>query len=167
MHVDRALELFKNNSDLLSLRGEALFKTKNYIPALRDFNRAAELEPNNPFRFSSRAFLKDAMGDTAGAVEDYKIALKLDPEDATILNNLGVLEEKLGYKEAAKRKYNLADELYQLDQSNEANENPPVHKEIAKIEEKKSYISAIGSIFTDKKQRKEFIQFLRNGFKLK
>jgi len=166
-HVNRALELFKNNSDLISLRGEAHFKIKDYLPALKDFNKAADLEPNNPFRFSSRAFLKDAMGDTAGAVEDYKMALHLDPEDATILNNLGVLEEKLGYKKAAKRKYQLADDLFQLDQSNQVEEEAGVSEKAFDNSKKKSYLSMISSIFIDKKQRKEFFQFVRNGFKLK
>ena len=163
-HIDRALEFFLNDPDLLSIRGEAKFKLKRYKAALKDYDKAQELEPKNAYRFASRAFVKDAMGDTKGAVEDYKVALQLDPTDATILNNLGVLEEKLGYKEASQRKFKLADELYKLDQNNAA---PSIEEAQPEIEERQSMLRILRLLLVSKKQRLEFLKFLKNGFKLK
>ena len=177
-HTSRALEIFKNDPDLLGLRGEANFKLEKHLEALGDLDKAAALEPENPFRYSSRAFLKDAMGDTKGAVEDYQMAYSLDPDDATILNNLGVLEEKLGYKEAAKRKFDLADELYKLDQENNPADQKKEQSALNPTSDEKSldshrtkvsknYVQILSGIFTDKAQRREFLRFIKNGFKIK
>ena len=46
---------------------------------------ALGLEPNNPYRYSSRAYIKDWIGDIKGAIADYEVAVKLDPEDSICL----------------------------------------------------------------------------------
>ena len=165
-HVNKAIKDFENDPDLHALRAEAFFKLNKYEEALKDFNKAARIEPLNPYRYSSRAFLKDAMGDTRGAVDDYKKAYELDPNDATILNNMGVLEEKLGYKEAAKKRFDLADTLYQLDQENLIIEEDSASNSLEKPKDE-NYFQILNKIFSNKAYRKEYIQFLKNGFKLK
>jgi len=79
--------------------------------AMAWLNQAAEIQPDYSYRYSSRGWMKQAMGDTHGAIEDYKKALELDPEDAVTWNNLGLLEEQLGYQEQAKERYRVSDEL--------------------------------------------------------
>ena len=79
--------------------------------ALDWLNRAADVQPEYSYRYSSRGWMKQASGDTHGAIADYKKALELDPEDAVTWNNLGLLEEQLGYQEQARERYRVSDEL--------------------------------------------------------
>jgi len=74
-------------------------------------NKAQELEPQNPYRYSSRAYIKDACGDLEGAIADYKKCIELDPQDAVAHNNLGMLEEKFGRKQKAEKHFAKADEI--------------------------------------------------------
>ena len=86
------------------------FHLKQLMNALANMNKAQELEPRNPYRYSSRAYIKDAIGDLAGAIEDYKMH-ELDPQDAVAHNNLGMLEEKFGRKQKAEKHFKKADEI--------------------------------------------------------
>lgn len=79
--------------------------------ALDWLNRAADLQPDYGYRYSSRGWMKQALGDTHGALADYKRAVELDPDDAVTWNNLGLLEEQLGYQEQARERYRVSDEL--------------------------------------------------------
>jgi Flp pilus assembly protein TadD len=92
-------------------RAMAYVHNNNLKLALADLNVAAELQPENPFRFSSRAYIKDLAGDTLGAVEDYEKCIALDDTDAIAHNNLGILADKLGRKEKAKKLVKRADRL--------------------------------------------------------
>ena len=81
------------------------------MASLTNMNKAQELEPRNPYRYSSRAYIKDAIGDLEGAIADYKKCIELDPQDAVAHNNLGMLEEKLGRKKKADNHFKKADEI--------------------------------------------------------
>ena len=91
--------------------GISFFHSGDKENALFHYNKAQQLDPRNPFRYASRAYIRDSMGDTEGAIADYRIAIELDPEDAVAHNNLGLLEEKLGYKQASEMRFKRADEL--------------------------------------------------------
>jgi len=101
---EKALTLYNNavsaekfNPIYVSQRAVCYFHLKQLPNALKDMDKAVELDPEYSYRYASRAFIRDASGDTKGAVEDYKRAIELDPSDAVAFNNLGLLEEKLGY----------------------------------------------------------------------
>ena len=84
---------------------------KELKSALENMNKSQQLEPENPYRYSSRAYIKDACGDTEGAIADYKKCIELDPDDAIAYNNLGMLEDKLGRKQKAENHFKKADQL--------------------------------------------------------
>lgn len=107
---DEALNLTQN-AQLYYERGLVRFFLKQAKSSLADFDRAAALEPHNPFRYSSRAYVKAAWGMLPEAVSDYEQAIALDPEDAVAYNNMGLLQEQMGYMEAAKKSFKTADEL--------------------------------------------------------
>lgn len=111
INFDKALIENPSDATCMSDKAVALFHLDKKEEALALLNHVQELEPANPYRYSSRAFVKDAMGDLQGAILDYKRAIELDPEDMVAYNNLGLIEEKLGYKEAAKKKFAEADAL--------------------------------------------------------
>ncbi|MGB1041702.1 MAG: tetratricopeptide repeat protein, partial [Flavobacteriales bacterium] len=165
-----------NNPKYFSERGVCFLNLNQFGRALEDMNSSVKLEPNYSYRYASRAFVKDKMGDTEGGIADYEIAVKLDPEDAIALNNLGLLQEKLGYKKSSERNFKKADDLAE----NNPNSLPNIEKDTNKVTEiKNSPLPPIQSnenesiglvfkkIFTDSSTRKEFFKFLKNGFKVK
>ncbi len=192
---DEAVALFtkaletSENPNIYNDRGVCLFHLNRKEEALVDFNKAVALEPDYSYRYASRAFIKDSLGDTEGAVEDYRKAVKLDPKDAVAYNNLGMLEEKLGYKEMSKKNLAKADKLAEeqgLFPEQEApsslteQEEHLMHKEIEgmlgeveaqdrkEAEQKagaKEHARVMMSVFRSKSALREFIQFIKKGFK--
>ena len=69
-----------NNADALGARAVAKYHLKD-LSCMSDLNQAIELDPVNAYRYSSRAYILDALGDTEAAVVDYLKAVELDPED--------------------------------------------------------------------------------------
>lgn len=169
----RAIESEENPS-IYSERAVVYFYLKEFEKSLNDMNYAASLEPENPYRYSSRAFIKDAMGNTEEAIKDYEKAIQLDPEDSIAHNNLGLLQEKLGYKKAASEQFKKADKLAEVDnllekiQEQQLEEEAPKEDETADaFREKISLIALLRSTFTTKDGFKEYVRFIKNGFRAK
>jgi Tfp pilus assembly protein PilF len=137
--------------------------------ALSEFDRAVNLDPKNPYRYSSRAFFKDRTSDLAGAIEDYEIAIALDPEDAVSLNNKGIVEEKLGYIAKSKKSFEKADQLIGYDpqaiKQTESNKfdagSSPISGEKTKKMDLSYYFQTLTSIVQDPKSRRDFVGFLK------
>lgn len=163
----KALKIDSNDADLYSTRGVAHFHSGNLPASLQDMNTSQSLEPNSPYRYASRAYIKDAMGDTHGAIIDYQKTIELDPEDAIALNNLGMLEEKLGHQVKAQTLFKFADDLTKRENSTpETFERPTnIQKEINEKRQEQSLSTEIKKVFTSKSAFKEFISFVKNGFK--
>ena len=143
-------------------RAMSYYHLGDYENCLADMNAAQNLQPNNPFRYSSRAYVKNKIGDFDGAIEDYQKAVHLDPEDAIAYNNLGLAMEGKGYSGKAKSHFDKADELA-------ANTTPKsnfIKKEVDPYQGKDSTIKYAFTNIAKSKFLKEFLQFLRNGFKL-
>lgn len=176
----------EENPNIYSERAIAHFHLKQHKNALADLNTALELEPENPYRFSSRAYIRDSMGDTNGAIEDYKKAIQLDPTDAIAHNNLGLLEEKLGYKEKAKKNWKKADELAEqeeflkamtkelggpgeaVEEASAVPEPEPAAPQTptAPTSENKT-MRVMADVFRSRDTLREFIRFVKNGFRIK
>ncbi len=168
----------EENPNVYSERAVVYYYLKQLDKSLADMDHAAELEPENPYRYSSRAYIKDAMGDTEGAIVDYQKAINLDPEDSIAHNNLGLLQEKLGYKEKAKKNYERADQLADVDkllnkirkeqrnESIEQEQQKEAPKEASHQErEELSIVAILRNTFLTKSGFKEYLAFIRNGFK--
>ena len=91
-------------------RGVCKFNLR-FKHARQDFNQAIEMEPDNAYYYSCRAYIRDKIGNTEGSVDDYTKALELDPDDAIILNNLGLAEQKLGFTAKARERFKYSDDL--------------------------------------------------------
>jgi tetratricopeptide (TPR) repeat protein len=138
--------------------------------ALEGLDRAADLQPDYGYRYASRAWMRQALGDVEGARADYEKAIALDPEDAISHNNLGLLEEQMGYRREAQRRFQVADELREmLATSGIGLDPPPMARETPPVPP----ISPAGAMPEARPDGptpwslREFVQFLRNGFKLK
>lgn len=179
--LTKAIQLQNNNADLYSERGVSQLHLKQPELALTDFVKAKELEPKNAYRYSSIAFVYSRMRNAELAIEFYEKAIELDPEDAVSYNNLAVLHEQKGnidkYKSLGKKADELAGNMVKdipekdAPQQSTKKEIPQPSQEAVKItpdtEEKRSYWKVIKSVFKDEKEFKNFIQFIKNGFKLK
>ena len=170
---EKLLKVDNSNPDRFEKIGMCYFHSGNLILCLKNLNFAQKLDPNNPFRYSSRAFVKNGMGDVKGAIEDYETAIHLDPQDAIAHNNLGLLQEKIGFDKQAKSSYKKADDLavdFFENKENDSFKNG--HKKLDETpsylteDERKSTLSTIKNVFISRKGFKEFLEFLKNGFKL-
>lgn len=158
------------NAELYSERAVAFFHNRELKEALEDMNRAQELEPNRAYRYSSRAYIRDAMGDVDGAIKDYEKAIELDPEDAIAHNNLGLLVEKLGHHQKAKVIFDFADKLAQEqlgDPTAKAERPTNIQTEINKEKKETTLVAEMVKVFTSGNQFREFLKFVKNGFRLK
>jgi len=179
-----ALEKNPKHPVILSHRGVCFLHLNQKKSCLDDLNEAKDLEPENSYRYASLAYAMDFFGDLDGAISMYEIAVKLDPDDAIAHNNLGLLLEKKGYMTKAKDKFDRADRLAGIEkkfyqtleeeekqQQQEATVKPkdgtplqPKKQEIIPPPSKKSILK---SLVTDKSTFREFLNFIKNGFKIK
>jgi tetratricopeptide (TPR) repeat protein len=178
----KALSQSKGHPDIISDRAVAYLHQNNKELCYADFEEALELEPKRAYRYTSFAFAMNHFGDIEGAIQKYERAVELDPDDAVAHNNLGLLLENKGYKDAAQAKFDRADRLSKLedglldivdeiDGETEEIENissPEEHEEnLPPKENEPSVSSEIKKVFTKKETFKEFLRFIKNGFKLK
>ena len=133
---------------------------------MSDLNQAIELDPVNAYRYSSRAYILDALGDTEAAVVDYLKAVELDPEDFVAFNNLGLLEEKLGRKAKAQSSFDQSDALMGLKKKEGKYHFPeaPLQQKLNEAKDR-SLLSSFKETFTSKEGWQSFYTFLRQKIK--
>ena len=188
--IGKALEISPYDPVFLAERGTLYLHLGEKENCLKDMDSAVNLEPKNSYRYSCRAYCRSWFKDIDGAIADYEIAIELDPEDAIAYNNLGLLLERKGAMEKAKRNFKRADEISKdneeykdffdtrTEEEKQAREDQ--FKEEARqadqerkavnpivIEEPRSKSQIAKDVFRKKSTFKEFIGFIRNGFKLK
>ena len=173
----KALTESPDDYNIISDRAVAYLHMENQEKCMIDFDRAVELQPDYGYRYASRAFARSHFGDIDGAVEDYEKVVKLDPNDSLAYNNLGLLLEKKGYKIQAEERFERADKLSKMEdnllevvdemEGNKKAEELTYSSDIGKEEESSTKGKEIKKIFTSRSQFKEFLRFIKNGFKLK
>jgi len=169
--LNKILDASPQHDEALYERGVLFTNQKKLDLALFDFNKLIETAPSNPFYYSCRAFIKTGLKDTDGAIKDYQYAIKLDPDDAITHNNLGLLQEQSGYQLQAEKSYERSNEVIGYNpnrydegtvKSVETSAGP-----INDIDEMSTKSKVIKSVFTKKTSFKEFLAFIKNGFKIK
>ncbi len=166
---------WKENVDFIHDRAIAMFHNGQAFEALVELDEAVELQPDYGYRYAARGWMKQALKDYNGAISDYQRAIELDPEDAISHNSLGLLEEQLGYHKVAKERFAVADELAgilenkSISTTGEVTSAPlfPKQETENKPEPKpQSSWQEIKRALGNPDGRKEFLDFIRNGFKL-
>lgn len=148
---------------LLCERAISLFKNQQLELAMVDLNKAVDLDKNNPYRYSSRAFIR-ANIDVEGAIKDYQKAIELDPKDEIAYNNLGLLQEHKGNYKEAQENFKKSNQIigYKPEERTIEQTNSPIE-----IEGKTYHNSwqLLMGILTTSSVRKEYFNFIKNYFK--
>lgn len=148
--------------------------------ALEKMDMSVKLQPDYSYRYASRAYIRSALKDLPGAIADYEKAIELDPEDAISYNNLGLIQEQLGYMSEAKEKFEIADELRQILDNENIDIEPEAIQEKKEVphlpeaeptgqepETNSSVWKEISSVFTKSESMRDYLHFLKNGFRIK
>jgi len=173
------LAISENTSDVESYaeRAVAYIHVEKLELSMFDMNRCIELEPANSYRYSCRAFLKSKMGDVDGAIADYEIAVQLDPDDAIAYNNLGLAQESKGYQKKAEKSFSRSNEIIGYNpkrfdegtKKEESKQNEPKSDQTSTTTETEQFSEKAYAkkALTTKEGFKDFLRFIRNGFKIK
>lgn len=122
---NKLIAMDASNAEYYNERGVCKFNMR-FKHAIQDFDQAILLEPENPYFYSCRAYIKDKTGDTEGSVADYTQSLALDPTDAIAMNNLGLAEQKLGHKAKARAQFKASDELLGIETIDSRYDTSPI-----------------------------------------
>ncbi|MEQ6124033.1 tetratricopeptide repeat protein [Pseudotenacibaculum sp. MALMAid0570] len=92
---------FKKQFDSNDYTNSGLIKSFSglYNEALKDYNKAIELNSKNSIAFNNRGYTYNVMKDYENAIKDFEKAILLDESFAYALNNRGFAKIKLGFKE--------------------------------------------------------------------
>lgn len=103
------IELYPNGSAISYYnRGNIYYYMHDYVPAIRDYNRAIALDPKKVDAYFNRAQSYKFMGDCLHAVEDYDIIIRLDPAFEYPYVNRGYCFAKFGEYASAIEDYTIA-----------------------------------------------------------
>jgi Flp pilus assembly protein TadD len=70
--------------------------TGDFTKAMDSYNRAVQVEPNNPAALASIARLQLRQQDFAAASDSFQKAIRVAPKDSALLNDYGMTRAKLG-----------------------------------------------------------------------
>ena len=191
----KAIELNSSNPHYFNQRAICYLNIHKFDLSLFDMNKAVELDPKYAYFYTCRGFLKTKMKDMKGAIEDYETSLELDPKNDITYNNMALALESMGNMTRAQKYYKKGNDVLGYNPENrELNEEKTfmVNKgeqeevkheepknesklkdhlneiEAKKVEENKEAGRKVAKdVFTKKSTFKEFLGFIKNGFKLK
>ncbi|MEI0701468.1 tetratricopeptide repeat protein [Brachyspira intermedia] len=75
------------------MRGYTENYLEHYVEAIKDYNKAIELDPNNSYIYYNRGVSKENLTQYKDALKDYKKALELDPNNGYAKNSIKNIQE--------------------------------------------------------------------------
>jgi len=104
----------KNNPGMALIynnRGVTYRERENYQQAIKDYDKAIDLDPKFVKTYYNRAITYDILGNYQQALKDYDKAIELDPKEAKSYNNRGIVYGRLGNLPQAIKDFGKALEL--------------------------------------------------------
>lgn len=87
----------------------------NFVAAIRDYNQALQIDPNNAEAYNQRGLARYKLKAYKEAFADYAQALQLNPQLAEVYYNRGTARRKLGYAQGAIQDFDQAIRLNPTD----------------------------------------------------
>jgi len=91
--------------------GFSLYTKKKYLEAIKKFNSAIEINPNNPLYYRNKGFCYFHLKKYEEAIIEYKNALKINPANSSYINNIGNAFLNLNRYDEAYEAYKKANEI--------------------------------------------------------
>ncbi|GGB81899.1 hypothetical protein GCM10007424_22480 [Flavobacterium suaedae] len=104
-----------NNAYLYMLRGVIFEKLNDLDKAIKDYNKAIEINPTDANLYFNRGNSWHEKGEYTRAIEDYNKVIEINPKDADAYQNRGFSMHKKGELDEAIKDYNKAIEINPTD----------------------------------------------------
>jgi tetratricopeptide (TPR) repeat protein len=126
MSIDLLDEILRADPDdrlALLARGSVFLKMKHLQNALKDFNRAIEIDSNHSKAYHLRGLAREMSGDDDEALKDFNQAIDIDPNYGAAYYSRATLLTKMGQDELAAEDMKMVAHLTNLNIENFANDN--------------------------------------------
>ena len=115
--LSRFIDLAPDGDTILSISGAYSLRAKmntslyQYNLALKDHDKAVDLDPSSSEAVFERALIKELLNDHDGAIADFSKAIELEPTNAEAYYRRGMAQADLGLEDAASSDFTKANEL--------------------------------------------------------
>jgi tetratricopeptide (TPR) repeat protein len=92
-------------------KGGALYSLGKYDEAIKCYDKAIEIDPDNPVVWNNKGLALNSLGKYDEAITSYDKAIEIDPDDADTWNNKGLALNSLGKYDEAKKCYDRSKKL--------------------------------------------------------
>jgi tetratricopeptide (TPR) repeat protein len=92
-------------------KGGALYSLGKYDEAIKCYDKAIEIDPDNPVVWNNKGLALNSLGKYDEAITSYDKAIEIDPDDADTWNNKGLALNSLGKYDEAITSYDKAIEI--------------------------------------------------------
>jgi curved DNA-binding protein CbpA len=92
-------------------KGGALYSLGKYDEAIQCYDKAIDIDPDNPVVWNNKGLALSSLGKYDEAIQCYDKVIGIDPNDADAWNNKGLALSSLGNADEAKKCYDRSKEL--------------------------------------------------------
>ena len=107
-----AMQNYPNDYELYYWKGAIESNLGNHEIAVKDFDKAIELNPKLASLYVMRGISKSYLDDTEGAMNDFNQAIKLDPKDSSAYSMRACVKIALGDLKGANDDLDMANKLF-------------------------------------------------------
>lgn len=162
--LDKALSLQPDYAYRYACRAFAKNHFKDLQGAIEDYQKAVELDPSDAVAHNNLGLLLEQKGYQKESQDLFKRADALSKQEDELYKVMDGLEEQ---EEASKSKSVEEQEEQEETSKSKSVEELEEQEEREEITNTATAFEEAKKVFTSRQQFKEFIQFIKNGFKLK
>ena len=101
----------QNSAEAYIYSGNEKTVAGDYLGAIKDYNKAIEINPKHALAYHNRGLAKGYLGDYRGTIEDFNKAIEINPNDALVYYLRGGAKLGLGQNDSGCLDLSKAGEL--------------------------------------------------------